>query len=277
MITTEQKQRAKEFQALHNNKEMLLLPNAWNAGSAKVFEKEGFKAVATTSAGIAFAMGYADGEIIDIEDLCLVSQQITRRISIPLSVDLERGYSDNPKEVKKNVRKILETGAVGINLEDGRPDGKLDSLNLLLDKIKAIAELKKELDLSFVINARTCTYWLNVGSEEEKLNTTIERCNAFLKAGADCVFVPGLLQKETLVELLANINGPLNAIANPVYHDLKEMEQLGISRLSLGSGPVRAMYAKLIQNSKEIIENSDISSLLNHDFSYAAANKYFAE
>jgi len=277
MITTEQKQRAKEFQALHNNKEMLLLPNAWNAGSAKVFEKEGFKAVATTSAGIAFAMGYADGEIIDIEDLCLVSQQITRRISIPLSVDLERGYSDNPKEVKKNVRKILESGVVGINLEDGRPDGKLDSLNLLLDKIKAIAELKKELDLPFVINARTCAYWLNIGEDKERLALATERCNAFLKAGADCVFVPGLLQKETLVELLANINGPLNAIANPVYHDLKEMEQLGISRLSLGSGPVRAMFANLIQNSKEIIENSDISSLLNHDFSYAAANKYFAD
>jgi len=277
MITTEQKQRAKEFQALHNNKEMLLLPNAWNAGSAKVFEKQGFKAVATTSAGIAFAMGYADGEIIDIEDLCLVSQQITGRISIPLSVDLERGYSDNPKEVKENVRKILETGAVGINLEDGRPDGKLDSLNLLLDKIKAIAELKKELDLPFVINARTCTYWLNIGEDKERLALATERCNAFLNAGADCVFVPGLLQKETLVELLANINGPLNAIANPVYHDLKEMELLGVSRLSLGSGPVRAMFANLIQNSKEIIENSDISSLLNHDFSYAAANKYFAD
>jgi len=153
----------------------------------------------------------------------------------------------------------------------------LDSLNLLLDKIKAIAELKKELDLPFVINARTCTYWLNIGEDKERLALATERCNAFLNAGADCVFVPGLLQKDTLVELLANINGPLNAIANPVYHDLKEMEQLGISRLSLGSGPVRAMYAKLIQNSKEIIENSDISSLLNHDFSYAAANKYFAE
>ena len=136
MITTEQKQRAKEFQALHHNKEMLLLPNAWNAGSAKVFEKEGFKAVATTSAGIAFAMGYADGEIIDIEDLCLVSEQITRRISIPLSVDLERGYSNNPQEVKENVRKILKTGAVGINLEDGRPDGKLDSLIYYWIKLK---------------------------------------------------------------------------------------------------------------------------------------------
>ena len=277
MITTEQKQRAKEFQALHHNKEMLLLPNAWNAGSAKVFEKEGFKAIATTSAGIAFAMGYADGEIIDIEDLCLLNEQITRRISIPLSVDLERGYSNNPQEVKENVRKILKTGAVGINLEDGRPDGKLDSLNLLLDKIKAIAELKTELDLPFVINARTCTYWLNVGNDEEKLAITTERCNAFLNAGADCVFVPGLLQKETLVELLANINGPLNAIANPVYHDFKEMELLGVSRLSLGSGPVRSIFAHLIQSSKEIVENKDICSLLNHSFSYDEANKYFAD
>jgi len=277
MITTEQKQRAKEFQALHHNKEMLILPNAWNAGSAKVFEKEGFKAVATTSAGIAFAMGYADGEIIDIEDLCLLSEQITRRISIPLSVDLERGYSNNPQEVKENVRKILETGAVGINLEDGRPDGKLDDLCLQLEKIKAIAELKKELELPFVINARTCAYWLNAGNEKKKLSIAAERCNAFLEAGADCVFVPGLLQKETLVELLANIIGPLNAIANPVYHDFKEMELLGVSRLSLGSGPVRAMFSNLIQTSKEIIENADISSLLNHDFSYAEANKYFAD
>lgn len=277
MITNEQKQRAKAFIALHKNKEMLLLPNAWNAGSAKVFEKQGFKAIATSSAGIAYSLGYSDGETIDINDLCVVSKQIAKRINIPLSIDLERGYGNKPEQVKENVRKILETGAVGINIEDGRPDGNLDDLNLQLDKIKAIAKLKKELDLPFVINARTCVYWLNLGNEEEKLSLTIERCNAFLEAGADCVFVPGLLGKDTLIDLLANINGPINTIANPVYHDLNDLEQLGVSRLSLGSGPVRSVYAHLIKASNEILDNGDISSLLDHSFSYTEANQYFAD
>lgn len=277
MISKEQKLKAKEFQALHHDNKMLLIPNAWNAGSAKVFENQGYKAVASTSAGIAYSLGYADGEIIELDDLLLVTKQINKRVNLPLSIDMERGYAEDAYKVKQNIGNILKAGAVGINMEDGRPDGKLDDIELQLEKIQAISELKEELDLPFVINARTCAFWLKVGNPKENMEIAIKRSNAFLKAGADCVFVPGLLEKNSIINLLSNIDGPLNIIANPLYHDLEGLQKLGVSRLSLGSGPVRASYAKLIQSSKEIIENGNISSLIEHDFSYAEANRYFAK
>ena len=159
-----QKFMAEKLQELHKNNKMFVIPNAWDVASAYIYEKQGFSAVATTSAGIAYSLGYPDGEKISLEDLVYLTKKIFNRINIPLSVDFERGYSENIQNVKENAEKLVKAGAVGFNIEDGQTDGTLSSVELQIAKIRALCELKKELNVDFVINARTCAYWLNIGN-----------------------------------------------------------------------------------------------------------------
>ena len=155
IINNAQREKAKAFLRMHQTEGMFVIPNAWDAASAYIYEKAGFAAVATTSAGIAYALGYPDGEQVSLEDLLFVVKKITGRVQIPVSVDFERGYAEDPMQVKENARRLLAVGAVGFNLEDGQADGRLSPLELQIQKIQALCELKKELDLPFVINART--------------------------------------------------------------------------------------------------------------------------
>jgi 2-methylisocitrate lyase-like PEP mutase family enzyme len=268
--------RAEAFQALHRREELFLLPNIWNPGSAVIFEKQGFPALATTSAGIAYALGFPDGEDIHLEDLILVVRQINRRISLPLSVDFERGYAESPQGVKENARRLLEVGVSGFNIEDGRSDGSLDELPLMLEKIGALAELREETGVPFVINARSCCWWLRIGSEADRNDTALERGNAFASSGADCVFIPGLLPEDAARTLASGIDAPLNLIANPVFNDKKKMGAMGVRRLSIGSGAVRACYARLLDIAAGL-KDGDWGEMFAHPLAYAAANDLFRE
>jgi len=274
MLALNQKKQAALFAQLHQSNNMLVIPNAWDAGSAVVFEKQGFKAVATTSAGIAYTLGYPDGEDISLSDLCLVIKQIYKRISIPLSVDFERGYGNSIEEIKENVKQIIRAGAVGINIEDGLANGELSNLDYQIQIIETIVQLKDEMDIPFVLNARTCAYWLNVADDERKLSIAIERGKAFAKAGADCVFIPGALSEEIVKTLVSEIDAPLNIIANPLFNDFKRLDDIGVRRLSVGSGAVRSVFNHLITIGNNL-EKGDISLMLNHQFSYKAANEFF--
>lgn len=269
-----QKFMAEKLQELHKNNKMFVIPNAWDVASAYIYEKQGFSAVATTSAGISYSLGYPDGEKISLEDLVYLTKKIFNRINIPLSVDFERGYSENIQNVKENAEKLVKAGAVGFNIEDGQTDGTLSSVELQIAKIRALCELKKELNVDFVINARTCAYWLNIGNEDTKLKTSIERCNEFKKAGADCIFVPGAIDKETIKKLVRNIDAPLNIILNNKFNDFKELNQIGVRRLSVGSGPVRYIYSKTIELAQNLY-NGNTEEILVSCFSYAQANEYF--
>lgn len=274
MITERQKEKARIFSTMHKENKMFVLPNVWDVGSAYVFEKQGFQAVATSSAGMAYDLGCPDGEDISFDDLLYTVAKIARRIDIPLSVDFERGYGRTACEVKENAKKLLMAGAVGFNLEDGLPDGTLSPLDEQLDKIKSLCQLKQELDIDFVINARTCAYWLNVAGEEEKLQIAIERGNAFAKAGADCVFVPGAMDKTTVANLTAGIKAPINIILNGVFHDFDQLEELGVRRLSLGSGPVRYIYDQTISLANHLY-SGEVGEMLSCSFVYEKANAYF--
>lgn len=275
MITEKQRERAKFFSNMHKERKMFVLPNAWDAGSAVVFERAGFAAVATSSAGIAYSLGCPDGETITFDELLYVVERMAQRTGIPLSVDVERGYAETPEGVKENTKKLLEAGAVGFNIEDGLPDGTLSPLDFQLDKIAALVELKRETGLDFVINARTCAYWLNVAGEEGNFEIALKRGNAFADAGADCVYVPGALSEEIAAKLVRGIKAPLNVILNGEFHDFAKLETLGVRRLSVGSSPARFIYGQAIEMSCAL-RAGDPSLLLGTKFSYASANEFFA-
>lgn len=269
-----QKELAIDFQKLHTKEELLVLPNVWNAGTAKIFEQQGFEAIATTSAGVAFSLGCSDGEIITVEDLTQVVKQITSKINIPLSVDIERGYSDTIEEIVNNVKQIIQAGAVGINIEDGKADGTLYELDFQLEKIKALVKLKQELDIPFVINARTCVYWLNIGDEKQKIKTAIERSNAFEKAGADCVFIPGNIEKETVKKFVEQIKTPVNIVLSPAFSEIEEMDKIGVKRLSIGSAAAQTICENITNIAKELRVNN-VDTLLNRNFTYKSTNELF--
>ena len=274
MISNEQKERAKSFYAMHQSEKMFVLPNVWNVGSAYVFEKQGFKAVATSSAGIAYDLGYPDGEDISFENLLEVVKRITARISIPLSVDFERGYGESVQEVKENAKRLILAGAIGCNIEDGLPNGDLLPVDLQVEKIQALVELKRDLGIDFVINARTCAYWLNVGDDDEKMTVASARGNAYAKAGADCIFIPGAIDELVIAKLKANIPAPINIILNGECNDFDKLEEIGVRRLSVGSAPVRYIYNEAIKMASDLA-NNEVKPLIDNAFTYGKANEYF--
>ena len=274
MITDKQRILADKFQSMHTGKEMFLLPNIWDAGSAYIFEKQGFDALATTSAGIAYSLGYPDGEKISFGDLLFIVKSITRRVNVPLSVDFERGYGETLQEFKEYSRILLENGVLGLNIEDGRPDGTLDGIDIMQNKIEILLELKKELGLNFVINARTCAYWLKIGNEEERFQTAVERGNIFKISGADSVFIPGVEEVKTAAKLVENIDSPLNFLINSGLYDFNAYRKLGAKRITLGSGTVRYIMDCLINIALDI-RKGDVSKLIENTFTYMKANQYF--
>ncbi len=275
MISEIQKEKARIFQNLHKNNKLFILPGAWSIGSAYIFEKQGFSAVGTSSAGIAYNLGYPDGEAISLDDYVWIIEKMAKRLTIPLSVDFERGYAETPFEVKENAKRLLYAGAVGFNIEDGVPENNtISPLDVQLAKIKALVELKKELDIDFVINARTCTYWLNIANENTKLKTAIERGNAFADVGADCIFIPGALNEQTVSQLVRNIKAPLNIILNNTFNDYKKLENIGVRRLSGGSSLARYITDNTILKATQLL-NGNVNEILKTELSYQRANDYF--
>ena len=273
MISEQQREKARIFRNMHKENNMFILPNAWNVGSAYVFEKQGFKAVGTSSAGIAHDLGFPDGEYIPFDDLLWVVKKIASRIDIPLSVDFERGYSDVNGELKENARKLLFAGVVGFNIEDGLPNGELYPLDKQIEKIKSLAELKSELNIDFVINARTDVYPLD-GTDEKSMEIALERCKAFVEAGADCVFIIGAKDDIAISKLVKGINAPVNIFWRPDLGSFEHLNQIGVRRLSIGCHPVRYIYSQVIELASDL-HSGNMSRLMNHDFSSGKAKACF--
>jgi 2-methylisocitrate lyase-like PEP mutase family enzyme len=268
---------AKRFHALHHQPEMLILRNAWDAGSAMLFEKAGFDAIGTTSAGIAYTLGYPDGQRIGLPEVIDVERKMIRRIQVPLTVDIESGYGDTPQQVAETVRQVIQEGAVGINLEDSQPgtDSALLSLDEQAARVRAIAALKTELGILFFINARTDIFWLAIGDAEKRLSAAVERCRAYTEAGADGIFVPGQLEHATIRELINEIDAPLNILAMPANPTIPELQALRVARLSLGSGPARAVLGLVQKIAAELHEKGLLSSMTEIATPYHDMNALF--
>jgi 2-methylisocitrate lyase-like PEP mutase family enzyme len=246
MNKTEQSERAESFRRMHHGPRVLLLPNVWDVASARIVENAGFTALATTSAGIAFSLGYPDGQKISREEMLAQVARIARAVDVPVSADVEAGYGNSPEDAAKTALGVIEAGAVGMNLEDRMENGQvLVDLSLQLEKIAAIRETAASAGISLVLNARTDVLLAHVGEESRRYDLALARLAAFRDARANCVFAPGLRDPETIRRLVADLRCPLNILAVPGSPTVGELEQLGVARVSLGSGPMRATLGLL--------------------------------
>jgi 2-methylisocitrate lyase-like PEP mutase family enzyme len=265
----DQTEKATRFAALHRSPEFLLLPNAWDAASARIFELAGFPAIATTSAGIAFTLGYADGEKIPRDEMIGVVTRIVRTVAVPVSADVESGYGDPVATAKA----VAAAGAIGMNLED-LATGSADSLRDLKTQAAIIREICG-LNLPLVINARTDVFMANIGDPATQFDRAVERLNAYREAGAHCLFAPGVRDAEVIARLVREIKGPLNIIATAGSLNARELQWLGVARVSVGSGPCRATLGLTRRIAEELRDRGTYEAMLEGQISYADVNRIF--
>src|SRR5215475_1517878 len=217
MNIEEQKLKTNAFRALHRGSKILVLPNAWDVASARIFEDAGFGAMATTSAGIAFTLGYPDGQKISRTEMFARVARIAKALKVPVTADVEGGYGDRPEDAARTARDVIEAGAVGMNLEDSTGDSAhpLVALSLQLEKVQAVRESALKTGVLLVLNARTDVYLAEVGPAEKRYDETIRRLVAFRDAGADCLFVPGIRDLETIRRMVLDAKCPLNILGGP--------------------------------------------------------------
>jgi len=274
-----QRRKAEEFLALHSSDEMLILPNAWDVASKEIFEREGFKAIGTTSAGVAATLGYADGEKMTRAENLQVVKRIADHTTLPVSADMEAGYADSIDGMADTAEAVLAAGAVGLNIEDstGDPRVPLFDKNHQQDKIRAVRGVGKSSGVHLVINARTDVYLVD-GDVSTQLQRTIERGNLYREAGADCVFVPdvGNLDKSAMEVLVREIDAPVNIIAGATTPIVAELQDIGVARLSLGPRPMRALFDLLRNMARELIASGTYGQMASPVISYDEVNAWFS-
>jgi 2-methylisocitrate lyase-like PEP mutase family enzyme len=266
--------QANQFRQLHRGPGVLVLPNAWDVASARIFEEAGFPAIATTSAGIAYSLGYPDGQRISREEMLARIGRIARAVHVPVTADIESGYGPTPEDAARTARELIQAGAVGLNLEDstGRADQPLCPLELAVEKIKAVRLAALELHAPIVVNARTDIYLLDGGGPEADFAEAARRFVAFRDAGADCVFAPGLKDAGTIGRLVKAVECPLNILAGPGTPTIAELKDLGVARVSVGSAPMRATLGLLRRFSEEL-RNSGTYGGLDGAIPYDEVNR----
>jgi 2-methylisocitrate lyase-like PEP mutase family enzyme len=269
MVSTIQKEKAENFLKFHHDQEILVLLNSWDIGSSKLIEACGYRAIATTSMGIAASLGYPDCQIIQLSEMIEVITGIVNAVQVPVTVDIEAGYGNNLNEIIDSVKKIIATGIVGINIEDS-----IDLNPVLIDEIEfcerlsAIRAVSDALGFHLVINARTDSFYTMSGSPQKKLAESIRRGNKYKEAGADCIFVQPVWDKETISTLVKEINAPINILSNPgikagLPPSVRELQDLGVARLSLGSSLMKATLHLIKKVADELSHNGTYTILLD--------------
>ena len=247
------------FKKLHEQDKPFLLANVWDAHSAKIAENAGFKAIGTSSHAIANSMGYEDGEEISFEEMFFVVEHIIRAVNIPVSVDLESGYSDDSQQVAQNVKRLTDLGVAGINLEDGTvKEGKrfLDDAEKLAQKISAI---KSECEI--FINARADTY---VTEHPEALEESIRRAQIYAEAGADGIFIPLMKSEAEIHVFTKKVELPLNVFINAKLADYEKLGEWGVKRISHGAKQYELLMKKSEEIFKEFIQSKDYKTILGN-------------
>src|SRR5881296_74927 len=263
MKRTSQREQAEAFRRLHREGGILVLPNAWDVITARLIESAGFAAIATSSAGVAWALGYADGERISRGEMLAVVRRIASSASVPVTADMEAGYGTTPEAAAETARGVIAAGAVGLNLEDRTNDGRLADVGLQQDRIRAMREAGAAAGVPLVINARTDAFEVKDWSPTERLTAAVRRANAYRAAGADCLFVPHVSDATTIGRLAREIDGPLNIIAGPPAPPIPELERLGVRRASLGPRVVQAALGLVRRAATELRERGTYDAMID--------------
>lgn len=253
--------KANLFRNLHRGPKILVLPNAWDVASACILENAGIAAIATTSAGVAFTLGYPDGQKISRGEMLSVVARIAAKVKIPVTADVEAGYGNRPEDAALTARALIEAGAVGLNLEDRTDDRRLVDLSLQLEKIAAVRETSRMMGVPLVLNARTDVYLLELGKAESHFAETLNRLIAFREAGADCLFAPGIRDLEVISRLVRELQNPLNILCGPGSPSIPELQRIGVARVSLGSSTMRATLGLVQRMAQELQTTGTYGSL----------------
>jgi len=275
MDVRKQAQKAEQFRKLHHGPRLLFLPNAWDVVSARILEECGHPAIATSSAAVAFSLGYPDGQHISRDEMLEVAGRIARAVEIPVTADLEAGYGTTVKDMVETVKAAIAAGVIGMNLEDitGDDESSFVDLPLQVEKIRAICETAKSLGVSFVLNARTDIYLMPIGPEATRFERTVERLRAYRDAGATCLFAPGLYHRETIAKLVKAVEAPINILANPACPPMAELENIGVARVTAGSGIMRAALGLVRRIGKDMLESRSCEMLFAGAIPHAELNR----
>ncbi len=267
-----QAEKAEQFRNLHRQERPLVLPNAWDVPSARLFEDAGFPAVATSSAGLMVSLGYPDGERMPKRELFSVIERIARVVSIPLSADVVAGYGRGAGGVAATVRKVIEAGAVGINLEDHDPQGeRLFPVGTQVRKIRAAREVATATGVPLVINARTDALTLD-GTPEKLLAEAIRRGQAYRDAGADCIYPMRLTDAESIGSFVQAVQHPVNVMIRKGLPPIAELQRLGVKRVSFGPSASYAAFGLLKRASAELLTSGTYQTLTEGAISFQELN-----
>ena len=268
-----QAEKAEGFRRLHDRREVLVLPNAWDVPSARVFENEGFPAVATSSAGMLVSLGYPDGEEIPHKEFDAAVRRISRVLSVPLSVDVVGGFGDTPEGVARSVRAVIRAGAVGINIEDFvHSTRKLLPVGKQEARLRALIRLRGSLKVPFIINARTDALRYAPGDDEAKMREAIARAEAYRDLGADCVYPMGLTDGASILRFVKALNFPTNVMVRKGLPPVPELKRLGVARVSFGPSASYAAMGLLKRVSREVRERGTFDSLIEGAIAFDELN-----
>ena len=250
-----QKEKDYKFKALHERPGCFVIPNPWDMGTARILTNLGFEALASTSAGLAFSLGRRDREgALSREETLANARAIVSATDLPVSADLENGFSDMPEGVSETIALAAQAGLAGGSIEDatGRPDRPIYELELARDRVKAAVEEARKLAFPFLVTARAENFLYG----RADLKDTIQRLQQYQEAGADVLYAPGLKSKEDIVTVVRSVDRPVNVIMGlqGVALTLQELEAIGVKRVSVGSALSRAAFGAFLKAAREIKE-----------------------
>ncbi|GAA4992120.1 isocitrate lyase/PEP mutase family protein [Actinopolymorpha pittospori] len=255
---------AQYFRSLHRRAGLpLLLPNAWDVASARLVAQAGAAAVATTSAGVSWSHGVADGEHLGRDRALDLITRVVAAVDVPVTADVEGGYAEEPSGVAETIRGVIAAGAAGVNLEDAHHGSGLPlrPVEAQVERIAAARAVADAEGVPLFVNARVDTYVGAVGDPALRLEETLSRAGAYVAAGADGIFVPGVTDPELVSALVAGIDAPVNVLAGPGAPTTAELARLGVARISLGSSIAEAAYAVVRRSTKELLATGSYTAL----------------